>query len=604
MSFSLTSFSLQLHVAIARIFLPSRFSLASFFLTSFSHAFLPSCLSLLASFSPRSCNCLSPLASFSLPHVFFSSLLSPLTFLPSRFSPHVFLHSRLSLLTYASFSPHVSPIWHFSPCDILSPLMFFPLACFSPPPCIFAPLHYSPPCIFRALAFFTPLHFSPSFVFLPYCFFSPYCFSPLLFSSPFVFLPLFFLSPFCFSPLLFFSPFCFSPPFVFSPFCFSPPIVFLPLLFFSPFCFSLPIVFLPLLFFSPFCFSPPFVFLSLLFFSLFCFSPPFVFLPLFFFSPFCFSPLLFFSPDPYCLLPLLFFSPYCFSPLLFFSPFCFSPPIVFLPFCFAPPFVFLPLLFFSPYCFSPPFVFLPLLFFSPLRFSPPCIFLSLAPDVTVQFDSFHSFTTSWKVCMEDCSDESFLWGLDSNHSGYGVISHLKMRNIRSTRLDHYPSHILSAMNHLCMDGIAYHDASNLLTKVLPLMKNLTSLHLAAYQGPDSFTTKPLCDVLFGQSSLNLLTLEMPIFTENSFDLLEANTGLAKVQVASRNTLPFQPLLSILQNNKSIKELRWGHCDELDSEKVNALNMALSTNTTLKQLTVVTSHFSSTVEPDPRMKLIS
>ena len=535
------------------------------------------------------------------------------------FSPHFFLPSR--------FSPRVSPLTSFSTHVFLSsrtrlsPLTFLPygispLVIFSLPSCFF-PLHVSPlplaflpPCIIRPLAFFAPLHFSPRCIFLPLLFFSPIVFSPPIVFLPFCFLPLLFFSPYFFSPPFVFLPYCFSPPFVFLPLLFSPPFVFLPLLFFSPFCFSPPFVFLSLLFFSPFCFSPPFVFLPLLFFSPYCFSPSFVFLPLLFFSPYFFSPpfvflpLLFFSPDPYCLLPLLFFSPYCFSPLLFFSPFCFSPPIVFLPFCFAPPFVFLPLLFFSPYCFSPPFVFLPLLFFSPLRFSPPCIFLSLAPDVTVQFDSFHSFTTSWKVCMEDCSDESFLWGLDSNHSGYGVISHLKMRNIRSTRLDHYPSHILSAMNHLDMNGIAYHDASNLLTKVLPLMKNLTSLHLAAYQGPDSFTTKPLCDVLFGQSSLNLLTLEMPIFTENSFDLLEANTGLAKVQVASRNTLPFQPLLSILQNNKSIKELRWGHCDELDSEKVNALNMALSTNTTLKQLTVVTSHFSSTVEPDPRMKLIS
>ena len=116
-------------------------------------------------------------------------------------------------------------------------------------------------------------------------------------------------------------------------------------------------------------------------------------------------------------------------------------------------------------------------------------------------------------------------------------------------------------------------------------------------------TKPLCDGLFGPSSLKQLTLELPVFSDNSFDLLEANTCLADVHIVSKGTLPLQPLLRILHSNKTIENLRWVKCADLNSEEVQTINMALSANTTLKQLTLVTSHTSSAIELDPRMKLI-
>ena len=100
-------------------------------------------------------------------------------------------------------------------------------------------------------------------------------------------------------------------------------------------------------------------------------------------------------------------------------------------------------------------------------------------------------------------------------------------------------------------------------------------------------TKPLCDVLFGPSSLNQLTLDLPHFTENSFDLLETNTCLTTVDISSNKDLPLKPLFRILERNKTVESLGWNsHMLERPwNKELETLHNSLSSNTTLKKLTM-------------------
>ena len=264
-----------------------------------------------------------------------------------------------------------------------------------------------------------------------------------------------------------------------------------------------------------------------------------------------------------------------------------------------------------------------------------------------------SSATSWKVCILHGSDESFMWGLNSNHCGNGVISSLKL-NVLSTCLDSYPSNILSDIDFFN----ANIHGMNLLV-VLPQMKKLTSLNLHAItpailgvitqsnvttlrlhstieqtslfsihgliNSPSKKlkdltiisnfshgSTRPLCDVLFGPSSLTSLTLRLPKAMENSFDLLKSNTCLTTVDILCtdiHHTLSLQPLSSILQNNKTIEKLRWGYCDTIHfyPAELESLNDALFYNTTLKELILNTnigdySYLSSLIH-DIRVKCI-
>ena len=252
-----------------------------------------------------------------------------------------------------------------------------------------------------------------------------------------------------------------------------------------------------------------------------------------------------------------------------------------------------------------------------------------------------SSATSWKVHIREGSGESFMWGLNSNDRGKGVISYLEMRSVLPTCLDSFPPTILSDIVNL---KITVESGADVLVEVLPLMKSLSTLYLGGRDsldlqiGPklihaisktkvtaldllfeffldqmflsslhklitnrlkdlsfelsdiDSISTKPLCDVLFGLSSLNRLTLGLPYFTENSFDLLETNTSLITVVIAFFDscTLQLKSLSKILERNTTIEKLEWTCLSELADldffvEHVEDLNLALSLNTTLKKL---------------------
>ena len=261
-----------------------------------------------------------------------------------------------------------------------------------------------------------------------------------------------------------------------------------------------------------------------------------------------------------------------------------------------------------------------------------------------------SRTTSWKVEIHGGSDESFLWGLNSNQSGGGIISHLEFRQVDHTRLDSYPTSIIRNIKHLKLRDVDSH-----LVQVVPQIKSLTSLHLdwehlasaenlkllvskinvealkleTSMRGYGSSTSdknvlsslcqvinspsnklmnlkvkdtffhgtscKPLCDTLFGSSNLNQLTLKLSGFSKKSFDLLERNTCLTTLRICSlHRSLPLESLTNILLNNKTIISLRWGHCMNYKaySDQAKAFNVALSSNTALKDLTLGVSKYGS------------
>ena len=263
---------------------------------------------------------------------------------------------------------------------------------------------------------------------------------------------------------------------------------------------------------------------------------------------------------------------------------------------------------------------------------------------------FTRTTVTWKVKMEFGSGESFVWGLNSNHSGNGVIVSHEMDSVVPTCLDSYPLTILSGIKHLGV-YLAYRDdnTEQALLQVLPLMKNLISLGLTfpspqmvksslsaisqsnltqlrlkikkynescllfisglinslskltirveGFDHHDSSETalptgnsKPLCDALFRPSSLNQLTLRLPHFAENCFDLLETNTCLTTVDINSDDEdLLLEPLFRILERNKTVESLKWsGHrvLSQQSMKELEILDNSLSSNTTLKRLILV------------------
>ena len=279
----------------------------------------------------------------------------------------------------------------------------------------------------------------------------------------------------------------------------------------------------------------------------------------------------------------------------------------------------------------------------------------------------NSFSTaSWKVKLWCGSDESFMWGLKSNHLSNTSIRDIELMGINPIHLDSYPRSILCGIRHLTLIDLQIDAATvnHMLLHIIPLMTNLTSLEVNSPpllgMGPNllnvishtkvrklglgycvnlnvsnedflsslrnlvavfpfkklkklkiesdflAFTfvsdgslkpgsqvqgsTKPLCDILFGPSSLNNLKLQLPYYTDGSFELLETNRCLTTLHIFrfSEHTLSLQPLSGILQINKTIENIQWGYCahlDDLDFEQVQALNVALLSNAVLKELTL-------------------
>ena len=216
-----------------------------------------------------------------------------------------------------------------------------------------------------------------------------------------------------------------------------------------------------------------------------------------------------------------------------------------------------------------------------------------------------SSRTSWQVKLVNVSDESFVWGLNSNYSGNGTISHLDMR-CGDTHFDSYPLKILHGIEHLEINSCS-------LEKVIPLMKNLTSLCLVYFPsdndvlvfsnllhllklkclrltyGTGELIPEPICEILFGPSSLEKLDLINYDLEENSLKSLESNTSLTNLTITYPCTMitPFQTLSAIVLHNKTIQKLEiYVISETLDLEQLDTFKAALSTNTSLEEFRLV------------------
>ena len=161
-----------------------------------------------------------------------------------------------------------------------------------------------------------------------------------------------------------------------------------------------------------------------------------------------------------------------------------------------------------------------------------------------------SSTISWKVEMKGDSDKSFMWGLNSNHSGNGIISHLKMTHCDFTCIDSYPLKFLHSIERLEITDLYG------LSENIPPMNNLTSLSLKSLRVDNTAMLTPFSnlihspklkcitilrpkpqpipksvgDILFGPSSINELTLINCEFEKSFLDSLETNTNLTTVSI--------------------------------------------------------------------------
>ena len=262
-----------------------------------------------------------------------------------------------------------------------------------------------------------------------------------------------------------------------------------------------------------------------------------------------------------------------------------------------------------------------------------------------------SSTTSWLVDIEGRgSDESFLGGLKSRHSDNGIIRYLRLGLVYPFLLPSYPVSMLRGIQSLTVNLHNIHhgdEVAQSLIQVFPLLENLSSLSLdvefntprvaldlldvvscsnvttlilqsAFITGNPKFLTsvhnlvnpsssnlknltlelglkekylKALCNIMFGQTSLNQLTLQMCIgfFYEESLNLLQADTSLTHVQFRGVIQHPFQAFSNILRKNKTIQVLRWFFDKDyytIPPHHMEAFLEALSVNTTLKEFVVI------------------
>ena len=227
-----------------------------------------------------------------------------------------------------------------------------------------------------------------------------------------------------------------------------------------------------------------------------------------------------------------------------------------------------------------------------------------------------SSTTSWKVEIEGGSDESFLWGLNSNHSGNGIISHLKVTDCHFTYIDPYPlkclhiEHLetdfdlldekIPPMNNLTslslgIESLGVHNATKLTNLIHSPRLNCVTIGCIDYYSEIQDIPKSVGDVLFGPSFINELTLIICDFKESSLDSLETNANLTTVSLSNCyiSTRPFQTLSKILLN-KTIQKLQIDVTSEgnqtLDLEQVDTFKAALSSSTSLEQLKLVIDHW--------------
>ena len=259
----------------------------------------------------------------------------------------------------------------------------------------------------------------------------------------------------------------------------------------------------------------------------------------------------------------------------------------------------------------------------------------------------NSSSTTWDVELRDGSDKGFMWGLNTNPSttSNGNIIHLSLLDFKNYYLTAYSERILHCISFLKITSCSLFS----LVEGIPLMKNLeelsipidssdiggtvlqtisfsnvTSLTLYCTEHPyEGFLTsiaslvsstsrklknltitgcvlldvKPLCEILFGLSCLNQLSIHSLMgISGDCFSLLQTNACLTSVHLEGRIQV-FPAFSIILQSNKTLQKIYLGIeirvwpriCKLLDLEQVENFNAALATNTTLKEFTLSIRH---------------
>ena len=192
----------------------------------------------------------------------------------------------------------------------------------------------------------------------------------------------------------------------------------------------------------------------------------------------------------------------------------------------------------------------------------------------------------------------------SNQELGHLLTNLANTNVTSLQINDFNSFILEDQ----------HFHTHLAELIHPVSGKLKTLSISAQEpisNPNPSTTKPLCDVLFGSSSLNHLSLTLHYFTEASFDLLRTNTCLTTVdirwtslcqQLATYKLENLRFLTSVVRTNNTVSNLTWGVLDEyLDSNHMTTFSKALARNTSLKGLTLL---YKSRNIPDENLDNLS
>ena len=291
-----------------------------------------------------------------------------------------------------------------------------------------------------------------------------------------------------------------------------------------------------------------------------------------------------------------------------------------------------------------------------------CSTVSSAQEFTSPLDRYalgycianSSSTTTWDVVVWCGSDESIAWGLNSNpHTSGIIISRLEFVGVDNHYLNAYPQRILSGIQSLGMHSTP--GDSNMLVQVIPFMikldslsipigvsqmdvellskislSNITNLTLECDDFAVGFlpafanlvssksgklkdltirapelcdrNIKPLYDILFEPSCLNLLTLDQFVTSEDCFGLLETNTCLTSLYLYIDGCICvplFQTFSKILQHNKTLQVIhlqfdidtlgprvpQFSISKLFDLGKVENFNAVLATNKTLREFSL-------------------
>ena len=171
--------------------------------------------------------------------------------------------------------------------------------------------------------------------------------------------------------------------------------------------------------------------------------------------------------------------------------------------------------------------------------------------------------------------------------------------------------LMNNLTTLCLFNLSYQCDNNMLTSFSNLIHS-PKLKCVTIGNEDRSMPipKPFCDILFGPSSLNELSLLSLKCEGSCLDSLEtANITKLSLSNCSISTPLFQNLSKILLN-KTIQKLQINVTSEsetLDLEQVDTFKAALSSNTSLEHLKISMftencTHDWSFITSDPRVTI--